>query len=134
MAGNIKGITIEIGGNTTPLQKALQSVNSTTSKLKSELRDVERLLKLDPTNTTLLEQKQKLLAQSVQAAREKLDQLREAEEQVEQQFKEGKIGEDQYRAFQREVVKAEQSLRTAEEQLEAFGKTEDETTEDTKEL
>ena len=60
MAGNIKGITIEIGGNTTPLQKALQSVNSTTSKLKSELRDVERLLKLDPTNTTLLEQKQKL--------------------------------------------------------------------------
>lgn len=134
MAGNIKGITIEIGGNTTPLQNALKSVNASTNKLKSELRDVERLLKLDPTNTTLLEQKQKLLAQSVQAAREKLDQLREAEEQVEQQFKEGKIGEEQYRAFQREVVKAEQSLRTAEEQLEAFGKTEDETTDDTKEL
>lgn len=134
MAGNIKGITIEIGGNTTPLQNALKSVNASTNKLKSELRDVERLLKLDPTNTTLLEQKQKLLAQSVQTAREKLDQLREAEEQVEQQFKEGKIGEEQYRAFQREVVKAEQSLRTAEEQLESFGKTEDETSNDTKEL
>ena len=134
MAGNIKGITIEIGGNTTPLQNALKSVNASTNKLKSELRDVERLLKLDPTNTTLLEQKQKLLAQSVQTAREKLDQLREAEEQVEQQFKEDKIGEEQYRAFQREVVKAEQSLRTAEEQLESFGKTEDETSNDTKEL
>lgn len=134
MAGNIKGITIEIGGNTTPLQNALKSVNASTNKLKSELRDVERLLKLDPTNTTLLEQKQKLLAQSVQTAREKLDQLREAEEQVEQQFKEGKIGEEQYRAFQREVVKAEQSLRTAEEQLESLGKTEDETSNDTKEL
>jgi len=134
MAGGIKGITIEIGGNTTPLQKALQGVNSSANKLKSELRDVERLLKLDPTNTTLLEQKQKLLAQSVQAAREKLDQLREAEEQVEQQFKDGKIGEEQYRAFQREVVKAEQSLAQAEEQLEAFGKTEDETAEDTQEL
>lgn len=134
MAGNIKGITIEIGGNTTPLQNALKGVNSAARNLKTELRDVERLLKLDPTNTTLLEQKQKLLAEAVENAKQKLERLKDAEAQVEQQFKEGKIGEDQYRAFQREVVKAEQSLAQAEEQLESFGKTEDDVTENTDEL
>lgn len=113
----IKGITIDIGGNTSPLQKALQEVNSKTKDLSSELKQVDRLLKLDPKNTELLAQKQKLLADSVQVSKEKLSQLKDAQKQVEQQFKDGKIGEEQFRAFQREVQSAEQNLKSLETQL-----------------
>lgn len=134
MAGSIKGITIEIGGNTTPLQNALKSVNTTTRSLKSELRDVERLLKLDPGNVNLLAQKQQLLAQQVENAKKKLDQLREAQAQVQEQFENGKIGEEQYRAFQRELASTEIALKKAEEQLSQFGDTEEETGEDTERL
>ena len=117
MAGTIKGITIEIAGDTQPLNKSLEGVNKKTRDLQSELKQVERLLKLDPTNTTLLEQRQKLLAEAVSNSKTKLDTLKEAEKQVQQQFKEGKVGEEQYRAFQREVVKAEQDLSKFEQQL-----------------
>ncbi|MBR0599051.1 hypothetical protein [Sinanaerobacter chloroacetimidivorans] len=113
----IKGITINIGGNTSPLQKALQEVNTKTKDLSSELKQVDRLLKLDPKNTELLAQKQKLLADSVQASKDKLSQLKDAQKQVEQQFKDGKIGEEQFRAFQREVQSAEQNLKSLEAQL-----------------
>lgn len=130
MAGNIKGITIEIGGNTTPLQKALSDVNSKSKSLKTELKDVERLLKLDPTNTTLLAQKQELLGQSVQATKEKLEKLREAEAQVQEQAAKGEITQEQYRAYQREVESTEEELRYLEkqqsettEQIERGGKT-----------
>ena len=82
MAGTIKGITIDIGGNTAPLNKALEGVNKTSRDLQAELKQVERLLKLDPTNTELLSQKQKLLAESVDNTKQKLDTLKEAEKQV----------------------------------------------------
>ena len=119
MASNIKGITIEIGGNTGPLQEALKGVNKTSRDLQSELRQVNAQLKLDPNNTVLLQQKQKLLAEAVSNTKEKLTTLKEAERQAEKQFKEGKIGEEKYRALQREVIKTETNLKGLEKQAES---------------
>src|SRR5690606_21090790 len=123
MAGKIKGITIEIGGDTQKLNKALEDVNKKGKDLQAELRQVERLLKLDPKNTELLAQKQKLWAEAVDNSREKLDRLKAAQQQVNEQFRKGEINEEQYRAFQREVVKAEQELAKFEKQLRETGLT-----------
>lgn len=103
MAGRIKGITIEIGGDTTGLDKALKSVNSSITKTQSALNDVNRLLKLDPSNTVLVAQKQQLLSQAVDQTKEKLNALESAQEQVADAFKRGDIGEEKYMAFQREI-------------------------------
>jgi len=121
----IKGITIEIAGNTAPLNKALEDVNKKSRSLQSELRQVERLLKMDPGNTELLAQKQKLLAEAVQNSKEKLDRLKTAQQQVNEQFAKGEISEEQYRAFQREVAKAEQELKGFERQLNETAKATD---------
>jgi len=126
MANNIKGITIEIGGNTAPLDKALKDVNKTSRDLQSELREVNKQLKLDPTNTTLLEQKQKLLAESITNTKGKLDTLKQAEQQAQEQFKHGKISEEQYRSLQREVIKTEQNLNVLEKESKAVGNVFDE--------
>ncbi|WP_242836662.1 hypothetical protein [Clostridium sp. BNL1100] len=120
--GTIKGITVEIGGNTGPLNKALGDVNKTSRDLQNELKQVERLLKLDPTNTELLAQKQKLLADSVDNTKSKLNTLKEAEKQVQEQVKQGKISEEQYRAFQREVAKTETELKKVEDQAKKTNK------------
>jgi len=117
MAAKIKGITIEIGGNTQPLNKALEDVNKKSRDLQSELRQVERLLKLDPKNTELLAQKQKLLSVAIENTKDKLETLKEAERQVQEQFKRGEIGEEQYRAIQREVIKTEEELKKLNKQL-----------------
>lgn len=109
-AGNIRGITIEIGGDVTKLDKELSKINSQSNALKSELRDVNRLLKLDPTNTELLAQKQEILSKSIEETRGKLDILKEAERQVQQQFERGEVSEQQYRALQREIIATEQQL------------------------
>ena len=114
---NIKGITIELDGNSTGLQKALKTVDSTSVKLNSELKEVNKLLKFDPSNTELVAQKQKLLTDSIENTSTKLDQLKSAQGQVEAQFKSGNIGEEQYRAFQREVAQTEQSLNSYKSQL-----------------
>ena len=114
---NIKGITIELGGDSTGLQKALKTVDSTSVKLNSELKEVNKLLKFDPSNTELVAQKQKLLTDSIENTSTKLDQLKSAQSQVEAQFKSGNIGEEQYRAFQREVAQTEQSLNSYKSQL-----------------
>lgn len=114
MAGNIKGITVEIQGKTGPLQDALKDVNKTSRNLQVELRQVEKQLKFDPTNTVLLAQKQKILAEEVENTKNKLEVLKTAQKQVEEQFKQGKIGEEQYRAFQREVIKTENELKSLE--------------------
>ena len=121
----IKGITIEIGGNTQPLNKALSDVNKKSKDLQSELRQVDKLLKLDPKNTELLAQKQKLLAEAAQNSKEKLDRLKTAQQQVNEQFAKGEISEEQYRAFQREVAKAEQELKGFEKQLNETAKATD---------
>lgn len=103
MAGNIKGIKIEIDGDTQPLQKALKNVNKAATDASQELRQIDKALKFDTGNVTLLTQKQELLQKQVSNTKEKLETLRQAQSQVEQQFKSGNIGADQYRAFQREV-------------------------------
>lgn len=115
MAANIKGITIEIGGDTTKLDKALSGVNKNTRSLQTELKQVNSLLKLDPTNTVLLVQKQELLKESIAATSEKLDVLKKAEAQVQEQFARGEVSEEQYRALQREIVKCSNELDSLEE-------------------
>jgi phage-related minor tail protein len=117
MAGNnIKGITVEINGETGPLDKALKGVNQTSRDLQKELREVEKGLKLDPGNTVLLAQKQELLAKSIMNTKDKLGTLKIAEEQAQRQFSQGRISEEQYRALQREVINTEQSLHRLETQ------------------
>jgi len=113
---NIRGITIEIGGDTTNLGKALTDVNKQSRDLASELKDVEKLLKLDPGNTVLVAQKQDLLAKSVTNTKGKLDTLKEAEKQAQAQFAKGEISEQQYRELQREVTKTETELKSLEKQ------------------
>ncbi|HHT7112197.1 TPA: DUF2207 domain-containing protein [Bacillus cereus] len=117
MAGRIKGITIEIGGNTQPLQNALKDVNKQSDALAKELKDVERLLKFDPGNVEALSQKQKLLTQQIENTTQKLDKLKAAEQQVQAQFQNGKISEEQYRAFRREIEFTEGSLNGLKNKL-----------------
>ena len=117
MAGNIKGITIEIGGDTQPLQDALKGVNKQASEATKELRQIDKALRFDTGNVTLLTQKQEVLAKQVETTREKLATLRQAQAQVEAQFKAGDIGADQYRAFQREVETTQRLLTSYETKL-----------------
>ena len=117
MAETIKGINVVIGAETTGLSKALADVNKQSRDIQSELRQVERLLKFNPKDTELLAQKQKLLGDQVAASREKLDRLRKAQEQVNEQFKKGEITEGQYRAFRRELAETESKLKHFEKQL-----------------
>lgn len=114
MTNKIKGITVTIGGNTQSLDKALKGVNSQAVSLQSELRDVNRALKLDPTNTELLRQKQELLASSVTETKNKLQTLKQADAQCSEQFK--KDHAEQYRALQREIVITENNLKELEAQ------------------
>jgi phage-related minor tail protein len=119
MAGNrIRGITVEIGGDTQGLDKALKGVNDTSRDLQKELRDVQKLLKFDPNNAELLAQKQKLLNDQIENSTKKLEQLKEAEAQVQQQFERGDIGQEQYRAFQRELQDTESYLRNTQNALQ----------------
>ncbi|WP_213997272.1 phage tail tape measure protein [Tepidanaerobacter syntrophicus] len=117
MPGNIKGITIEIDGETKGLQKALSDVNKQSRDLQKELKGVESLLKLDPSNVELIAQKQKILAEQVDVTKEKLNRLKEAQAQVNEQYQKGDIGEEQYRDFQREIIATEQKLKAYETQL-----------------
>ena len=117
MAGKIKGINIEIGGDTTGLDKALKNVNKSASDASKEIKEIDKALKFDPGNVVLLSQKQELLAKQVSNAKEKLETLKTAEEQVQKQFAEGKIGEEQYRAFQREVETTKNVLKGYEGKL-----------------
>ena len=110
-ASTIKGITIEIGGDTTKLDKALSGVNKQSRDLQKELKEVEKGLKLDPKNTELLAQKQTLLKEAVAATSEKLDVLKSAEAQAQKQFENGEVSEEQYRALQREIIKTEADLK-----------------------
>lgn len=111
MAGNIKGLTVEIGGDTTKLGKALENVNKKSRDLSSELGQINKLLKMDPGNTELVAQKQKILADAIENTRDKLETLKRAEQQVQEQFERGEISEAQYRALQREIVATEQKLK-----------------------
>ena len=121
MAGRIQGITVEIGGDTTKLQTALKGVNTEIRNTQSQLRDVDKLLKLDPGNTELLAQKHRLLGDAVKETKEKLETLKTAAEQADQALKDGTITQEQYDGLQREIAETEAKLKSLEEQAKASG-------------
>ena len=112
----IKGLTVQIGGDTTSLSKQLKALESKSKATAKELSAINRALKLDPTNTELLTQKQQVLAEQIATTKDKVDILRQAQQQAAEQLKNGDIGEDEYRKLQREVFFAEQSLDKLERQ------------------
>ena len=112
MSNNIKGITIELGGNTGPLSAALKDTEKTSRSLQGELKQVNKQLKFDTNNVTLVKQKQDLLNESIANTKEKLDTLKTAQKQVNEQFKSGNIGAEQYRAFQRELESTKSKLKS----------------------
>lgn len=114
MADRIKGITVEIDGDVTKLNDSLRSVNTTINTTQAALKDVERLLKLDPTNTDLLAQRQKLLGDAIGATEEKLKTLKDAEQQVQAAVARGDASVEQYQALQREIAATEQKLESLE--------------------
>lgn len=98
MADRIKGITVEIGGDTTGLSKALSGVNKEIKSTQSQLKDVNKLLKLDPTNSELIAQKQKLLSQAVAETKDKLTQLKSVQDQMDEGLGNGSVTQEQYDA------------------------------------
>ena len=114
---NIKGITVEIGGDTAGLQKALSDVNGKIKSTQAQLKDVNNLLKLDPSNTVLVAQKQELLKEAIANTTEKLDSLEAAQKDVTAALEAGKIGQEQYMAFQREVEETRATLGRYESEL-----------------
>lgn len=116
MADRIKGITVEIGGDTTDLSASLKEINQESRTIGKELSDVQRLLKFNPENTELLAQRQELLNRQIANTQERLEHLRSVEHQVQQQFERGDLGADQLRAFQRELIATEGRLQHFERQ------------------
>lgn len=114
----IKGLTIEIGGDTTQLSESLHDVNKSIASTQAQLKDVEKLLKLDPTNTEMLAQKQELLTQAISKTEEKLETLKDAAVQAEKQLGEGKISQEQFAALQREIAATEIELKRYDSQLD----------------
>ena len=110
----LKGITVEIGGDTTKLGDAILKARKSAKDLSGELRGVESLLKLDPTNTVLLAQKQDILAESIAGAKDKLKMLIAAQESMSKQLADGKISPEQYRDFEREIESTRQQLTRLE--------------------
>lgn len=117
---NIKGITIEIGGNTTKLQDALKGVDKQVSNLNSDLSNVNKALKLDPKNTEMLSQKYKLLSENVAVSKQRLEQLKEAQRQMDANGVDK--NSDQYRALQREIAITEGNIKGMEEEMKKAGK------------
>ena len=115
MADRIKGITIKIGGDTKELNQELKKTNNEIRNTQGQLKDVERLLKLDPSNTELLRQKQRLLNQAVGETEQKLNGLKAAESQAQEQFKRGKISVQQYEGLKREIIATQEQLDSLKE-------------------
>ena len=119
--GRIKGITIELNGDSSKLEASLKSVNSEIRNTESKLKDVNKLLKMDPGNTNLLSQKYKTLQTEIKATKEKLDTLKEAAKQADQALADGKMSQEQYDALQREIAETEQELKSLEQEYKNFG-------------
>lgn len=122
MSKNIKGITIEIGGNTTKLQDSLKSVNKIVYSTNSELKQLNQALKLDPKNTELLAQKQELLKKNIEATSQKLSQLKEAQKQMGDYSKLTDEQKESYRALSVEIAKTEGYLKNMNQELKNTGK------------
>lgn len=114
----IKGITIELGGDTTKLDKALEGSEKQSKNLQGELRGINTLLKFDPSSVELITQKQQVLSEAIETTKSKLKTLEQAQVQVQQQFEKGDITAEQYRSFQREIVSTQKKLSDLENQQE----------------
>lgn len=128
MAGTkIRGITIELSADASGVQSALKDVNASLRATQSDLRDIEKLLKLDPGNTDLLAQKQEALGRALEGTKDKLDVLRQAQEDLNKQMVDGGTEEQQRQmeALQREIISTEADMRKYEGQLEEVSKTSD---------
>lgn len=121
MADRIKGITVQIGGDTTGLSKALSGVNKKLRETQSALKDVNKNLKMDPSNVKMLAQKQRLLGEAVAENKKKLDALKEAEKQVKQQFADGIINQSQMDAFDREMASQKAAFESSTAAAREFG-------------
>ena len=120
MASRIKGITIEIGGDTTPLQKALKQVDSSLKTTQNNLKDINKLLKLNPTNTELLKQKQVELSTAIKDTEERLKTLKDAYKQLNSKQGYGEMTEEQ-KALAREIAETENNLKSLKQQMKEFG-------------
>lgn len=114
----VKGLTVEINGDTTKLGKALQTVERQSRNLSKELTDVQKLLRYDSTNVEALTQKKELLTKAVAACADKLEILREAEKQVQEQFKKGDVSEEQVRALKREIEATDIKMKDYQKSLD----------------
>ncbi len=132
----LKGITVEIGGDTTNLEKSISSINKESKSLREELYNVDRLLKFDPSNTDLLAQKQALLAKQVEEAARRVDLLSKGQAAMNELVASGKVekGGEDYRKMERDVIAAEQALTKAKTALDGFGKKQESTTPETDNL
>lgn len=119
MADKIRGITIEIGGDTSKLTKSLKDVNSSISSTQKQLKDVDRLLKLDPKNTELLRQKQQLLSKQIEQTKTKVEQLKKVQDEMD--AKGIDRNSEQYQALQREIISTDDRLKTLEKDFKNFG-------------
>lgn len=117
MANDIKGITVKIGADTTDLSKAMSSANRSISTTQKQLNEVQKALKFDPSNTELLAQKYRLLTQKADETRKKLQTLKDAQSQVEEQYRNGEIDQGKYDAFRRELITTENQLRELEKDV-----------------
>ena len=118
MAKSIKGIQIEIGGNTTSLKKALDDISKTTKSLKTELSHVDKALKLDPGNIELTKQKQQLLNEVIASTKDKLEAMQQAQAEAQRLMSEGtEVNQGEYRRLQREIVTTQEQLRGYENEL-----------------
>lgn len=122
MANRIRGITIQIGGDTTKLDKALAGTNKELASTQKSLKDVERLLKLDPGNTELLEQKQRLLAQAAEGTAQKLNTLRQAAENADKALERGTAYQNAYEPLKRELDTVTASIRALENNADSMKK------------
>lgn len=134
MAGNIKGITIELNGDSTKLTSAIDGVKRQSIGLQSELKEIDKLLKFSPGNSDLIAQKQQNLGRQIEATAQKLDVLKQAQQQVEAQFRAGTLSEEKYNAFQREVINTEMALKNYKVQLETVNASQQELQSKTKQL
>lgn len=134
MAGNIKGITIELNGDSTKLTSAIDGVKRQSIGLQSELKEIDKLLKFSPGNADLIAQKQRNLGRQIEATAQKLDVLKQAQQQVEAQFAAGTLSEEKYNAFQREVINTEMALKNYKVQLETVNASQQELQSKTKQL
>ena len=117
MADRIKGITIEIDGDSKGLSQSLKNVNKDIKTTQTQLKDVEKLLKLDPHNVTLLGQKMELLGKEISQTKDKLSQLKSVQDKMEEGLKNGSITTEQYQAWQREIIETENELKRLQEEI-----------------